>query len=138
MKKKLNTDTIAAELREHSHFFRRPQDQQDVPTPRPPDLPTSGPPDAQGPSRRDVWASRHQDTSAYDITMRAEDRQTLRLTQGELRKLGSMQARLSEELGVRKVDKNDIIRCGLHQLFEDFDALGTRSGVALRLRKKYR
>ena len=141
MKKRLNTDAIANELREHSHFFRQSRPQAPIPPTAVP-----GSPDPQTPGDRDTQASGHPDAhlpgqkgiDRYDITVRAEDRQTLRLTEAELRKLGSIQARVSEELGVRKVDKNDIIRCGLHQLFDDFDELGRRSNLALRLRKKYR
>ena len=75
---------------------------------------------------------------ACDLTAKAEARQTLRLTDGEFRRLGVLQGTISEQLGVTKVDKNDIIRGALHRLFEDFDRQGMGSDVVTRLRKKYR
>ncbi len=159
MKKRLDTDAIASELREHSGFFRRPPGPEPAEQPARPDAGVSRHPDPQvprplgarvpghpGPSvpgRHDAPAPRRPAPPAasgegkrYDLTERAEERQTLRLTEGEFRRLGVLQGSLSEQLGVRKVDKNDIIRAALHRLYEDVDARG--SDVVVRLRKKYR
>jgi hypothetical protein len=65
-------------------------------------------------------------------------RQTLRLTEGEFRKLGLVQGALGELLGVTKVDKNDIIRAAMHRMLEEFDQEGIQSNLVARLRKKYR
>ncbi len=76
--------------------------------------------------------------TAYDLAARAEERQTLRLTDAEFRKPGAVQGLLGEQLDVRKVEKNDILRCGLHVVLEDYAKRGAQSELVRRLRKKYR
>ena len=49
-----------------------------------------------------------------------------------------VQSQLGEQLGVKKVDKNDIIRCAIHALFEEYARNGEGSELVRRLRKKYR
>lgn len=154
MKKQLNIDAISNELRGSSLFFSRPPEQAkrseqpppkpepahrvaDTQTPRRPDTSTPRPPDAQVPRRLDPETPRPRDTQ-LDLTTRAESRQTLRLTEGEFRKLGLVQGTLSELLGVTKVDKNDIIRAAVHRALEEFDQAGIQSDLVARLRKKYR
>ena len=105
---------------------RRPDPQ----TPRPRGAQTPRCPDAQTPRRRDP--------ASFELTARAEERQTLRLTDGEFRRLGAVQAQLGEQLGVKKVDKNDIIRCAIHALFEEYARNGEGSELVHRLRTKYR
>ena len=69
---------------------------------------------------------------------KAESRQTLQLTEGEFRQLGSLQATLSEQLDVTKVEKNDILRAALHRVFADIAEEGMTSDLVRRLRKKNR
>ena len=49
-----------------------------------------------------------------------------------------MQGLLGEQLDVKKVEKNDILRCGLHVVLEDYAQRGAQSELVRRLRKKYR
>ncbi len=156
MKKTLNIDAISNELRGASKFFPPPEGSKPAPiapaphnfpspdpnpqTPRPPGTVTSRHLDTEAPGHLDTAASIPLDTQ-LDLTMRAESRQTLRLTEGEFRKLGIVQGTLSEILGVTRVEKNDILRAAVHRLFEDFEDLdraGAGSDLVTRLRKKYR
>jgi hypothetical protein len=156
MRKKLNTDAISNELRGASAFFPSPPNQDrstgdpapaGQPSPeRPsnqvpghPDVQTPGLPEAQTPRHLDTLASGHLDTS-FDLSKRVvrEIRQTLRLTEGEFRRLGAVQMAISEHLGVTRIEKNDMLRAALHRLFEDFEEQGVESDLLKRLRKKYR
>lgn len=154
MKKQLNLDAISNELRGSSLFFSRPPAQakrseqpasKSEPAPQAADTQTSRrlgtttprPPDAQAPRHPGPQIPRPRDPQ-LDLTKRAESRQTLRLTEGEFRKLGLVQGTLSELLGVTKVDKNDIIRAAMHRSLEEFDQVGIQSDLVTRLRKKYR
>ena len=110
---------------------------QDTQTPRSQDATAPRPPGTQAPRHRDPQAPRPQ-SAGYDLTEKAEERQTLRLTSGEFRRLGAVAAALSDELGVKRVDKNDIIRCGLHRILEDYERHGQGSELVTRLKKKYR
>ncbi len=99
---------------------------------------TPRPRDAQAPRRPDPQTPRRPDAASFELTAKAEERQTLRLTDGEFRWLGAVQSQLGEQLGVKKVDKNDIIRCAIHALFEEYERNGEKSELVRRLRKKYR
>jgi hypothetical protein len=154
MKKTLNTEAISNELRGASAFFLPPENRDlsttppapqparspkaaSVQTPRRRDAQAPGHPDVQTPRPPNAQASRHLDTH-FDLATKPEERQTLRLTEREFRRLGSLQAALSEQLGVTRVEKNDILRAGLHRVFEDFAERGVGSDLVNRLRKKYR
>lgn len=146
MRKTLNTEAIANELHGASAFFQ-PKQNQDLGTaaPQAPDTQASRPHDAQAPGHPSVQTPRPPDTktsrhldATLDLTARAESRQTLRLTEGEFRRLGVLQEDLSELLNVTRVDKNDILRAGLHRLLEDFAELKMGSDLVKRLRQKYR
>ena len=165
MKKRLDTDAISNELEGASLFFRRPQetpqfqgDMQpegpnteqergpDTPTPRlrgvqvprRPGTQASPPRGVQAPRHPDAQTPRRQDAAPFELSAKAEERQTLRLSEAEFRKLGAVQGMLGEQLAVKKVDKNDILRCGLHALFEDYEKRGEQSELVRQLRKKYR
>ncbi len=111
---------------------RRPDPQ----TPRPLDATVPRPLGVQTPRTPDPKTPGRQ-PSTYDLEEKAEERQTLRLTEAEFRKLGAVQGMLGEQLGVKKVEKNDILRCGLHALVEDYEKRGDQSELVRRLRKKY-
>ena len=73
----------------------------------------------------------------FELTDRAREEQTLRLTEGEWLRLDRLVRELATELGVRRVEKNDILRSGLNGLFSDLT--GREKGEILAtLRKKYR
>jgi hypothetical protein len=149
MKKPINLQLLSDEL-EQSPFFRKQPPTPNTPprNDRRPDTQTPRPPEPQTPGRLDPQESRVRDPQTpknlqstkrhFDITEKAEERQTLRLTQDEFRRLGHISATIGEMLDAKKVDKNDIIRCALHELFEDFARDGKGSAAVLRLRKKYR
>ena len=103
-----------------------------------PDTQTPRVPDAKTPRRPEPQTPRRPDAASFELTARAEERQTLRLTDGEFRRLGAVQSQLGEQLGVKKVDKNDLIRCAIHALFEEYERNGEGSELVRRLRQKYR
>src|SRR5215213_4351184 len=130
MKKRLDSNAITNELKGASLFFRHPGHEKTprhpnaqtpgtrgVQAPRHPEVPTPRPPGTQTPEAAGPSAA-----TGYDLGQRAEERQTLRLTEREFRRLNRLQDQLSIVLDVRKVDKNDIMRCAIQRLFEDFDA----------------
>ncbi len=107
-------------------------------TPGRPGAQTPGPQDSQTPRPLGTQASRPPDATTYDIAAKAEERQTLRLTDAEFRRLGMLQSQLEERLGVKKVDKNDIMRSAIHAALEEYERTGAESELVRRLRKKYR
>ncbi len=56
---------------------------------RRPDPQTPRPRDAQTPRRLDPQTPRRRDPASFELTAKAEERQTLRLTDGEFRRLGA-------------------------------------------------
>jgi hypothetical protein len=102
------------------------------------DTQESRPPGVHASPHQEVEASALHLATGYDLTDKAEDRQTLRLTEREFRRLNLLQNQLGIALDVKKVDKNDIMRCAIQRVFEEFERDGVASNVVERLKKKYR
>ncbi len=153
MKKQLDTESVTNELRGASAFFRRreepkavaPQQTPRTPEaqrPRPPGVQGSRVPDPQTPRPPEVQSSSTLASGSaadvrFDLTERAREEQTLRLTEGEWLRLDRLTRELAAELGVRRVEKNDILRYGLHRLFTDLTGR-EKERILATLRKKYR
>ena len=72
---------------------------------------------------------------AFDINERPYRQNTYAFTDEELNALEDMKITIRRNLGL-DVTKNDLVRCAIHGLIEEFNRLGSSSSVLNRLRKR--
>jgi hypothetical protein len=135
MKKQLNIDTIAGDMQpEAPRAATQTPKHPGVQVPEGPGTQPSRPwrPGVQTPTSPDLGTPEHR------LSAKAEEGQTLRLTEAQFRHPGRVQTQLGEQLDVKKVDKNDIMRCAIHAAFEEYERTGEESEIVRRLRTKYR
>jgi hypothetical protein len=75
--------------------------------------------------------------SQFDLAQPPYKNDTFSFTQEELEKLEDIKIELKRKLDIR-TSMNEIIRAGLHNLFDDYDKNGARSNVVKRIKEKGR
>jgi len=155
MKKQLTIETIQNELKGASLFFHRPAAQ-----PAPP-LSPSAPEQDRSPDSTETWkhasgevwkrtskeprilgnveTAKHALVTPmggrFNLDETAANKYTLAFTTIELEALEDLKLDLRRTHGI-KVAKNDLVRCALHRLVEDYHVKGTASILVSRIRKK--
>jgi hypothetical protein len=139
MKKKPDVQKVANELAGGSVFFQKPPA---APATPPAKKETTGihtfprfRGNVESPPLPDQAKRRIAKIKTLDINNLATNKYTLAFTEDELEALDDLKTELRRTYGL-KVAKNDIVRCGLHAAFKDYQQHGDASSLLAILRKK--